>query len=251
MRFAVYLPPSSDHAAAPVVWWLSGLTCTEENFSQKSGAQRIAADLGLILVIPDTSPRGPGVPDDPSGAFDFGLGAGYYLDATQEPWSAHYRMYSYLTEELPSLLETALPADMTRQSILGHSMGGHGALTIGLKHPGRYKAVSAFAPILAPSQCPWGRKAFSHYLGTDETAWRSYDAACLIEDGARGGELLIDQGEADPWLETQLLTARFETVCATAGQPLICRRRTGYDHSFYFIATFIEDHLRWHAERLL
>jgi len=255
MRFAVFLPPQAEHQAVPVVWWLSGLTCTEDNFAQKAGAQRVAAELGLMLVMPDTSPRGPAlngdaVPDDPDKAFDFGLGAGFYLDATEAPWSAHYRMYSYITGELPRIIAAHTPADLTRQSIAGHSMGGHGALTIGLKHPGRFRAISAFAPIAAPSQGPWGRKAFSRYLGPDEAAWRAYDATALVEDGARAPELLIDQGAADPWLAKELLTEKLETACAGAGQPLTVRRRDGYDHGFFFIASFIEDHLRWHAERL-
>ena len=250
MRFAVYLPPKAEHDAVPVVWWLSGLTCTEENFATKAGAQRVAAELGLMLVIPDTSPRGEGVPDDPEGGWDFGLGAGFYVDATEPPWSANYRMYSYITAELPGLIAAATPADMTRQSIAGHSMGGHGALTLALKNPGRYRAVSAFAPIVAPSQCPWGRKAFSHYLGPNEETWRAHDATSLVESGARLGEILVDQGEADPFLQKELLTDRFESACAKAGQPLRLRRHAGYDHGFHFIASFIEDHLRWHAERL-
>jgi S-formylglutathione hydrolase len=255
MRFAVYLPPQAEHDAVPVLWWLSGLTCTEENFSTKAGAQRIAAELGLMLVIPDTSPRGvaldgQAVPDDPEGAFDFGLGAGFYVDATEAPWSANYRMYSYITAELPEIIAATTPADMTRQSISGHSMGGHGALTIALRHPGHFRSVSAFAPIAAPMQGPWGRKAFSHYLGSDETVWRLYDAAALVADGARAPEILVDQGTADPWLEKELRIEEFEAACALASQPLILRRQLGYDHGFYFIASFIEDHLRWHAARL-
>jgi S-formylglutathione hydrolase len=250
MRFAVYLPPQAEHGAVPVLWWLSGLTCTEDNFAQKAGAQRIAAELGLMLIMPDTSPRGEGVPDDADKAFDFGLGAGFYVDAAQAPWAANYRMYSYVAEELPQIVGAHLPADLSRQSIAGHSMGGHGALTIGLKAPGRFRAISAFAPISAPSQCPWGRKAFSHYLGADEALWRAYDATALIEDGARAPELLIDQGGADPWLARELLTEKFEAACAIAGQPLILRRQPDYDHGFFFISSFIEDHLRWHAARL-
>jgi S-formylglutathione hydrolase len=250
MRFAVFLPPKAEHEAVPVLWWLSGLTCTEDNFTQKSGAQRIAAELGLMLVMPDTSPRGEGVPDDPNKAFDFGLGAGFYVDAVRAPWSANYRMYSYVTAELPELVGAHLPADLSRQSISGHSMGGHGALTIGLRNPGRFRSISAFAPICAPSQCPWGRKAFTHYLGPDETLWRAHDAAALIEDGARAPELLVDQGTADAWLKKELLIEKFEVACADAGQPTILRRQNGYDHGFFFIATFIEDHLRWHATKL-
>jgi S-formylglutathione hydrolase len=255
MRFALFLPPQAEHGAVPVLWWLSGLTCTEENFATKAGAQRIAADLGLMLVIPDTSPRGPAlngqaVPDDPEGAYDFGLGAGFYVDATEAPWSANYRMYSYIASELPEVIAAAAPADMTRQSIAGHSMGGHGALTLALKAPDRFRSVSAFAPIAAPSQGPWGRKAFSHYLGTDESRWRAHDATALVADGARVGEILLDQGEADAFLQKELMIDRFETACAEAGQPIRLRRHAGYDHGFYFIASFIEDHLRWHAERL-
>ncbi len=255
MRFAVFVPPQAEHGPVPVVWWLSGLTCTEDNFAQKAGAQRVAAELGLMLVMPDTSPRGSAlngdaVPDDADKAFDFGLGAGFYVDATEAPWSANYRMYSYITDELPKLIGAHLPADLTRQTIAGHSMGGHGALTIGLKNPGRFRAISAFAPISAPSQCPWGRKAFSHYLGADEASWRAYDATALIEDGARAPELLIDQGSADSWLDRELLIEKFEAACAAAGQPIVLRHQPGYDHGFFFITSFIEDHLRWHAARL-
>ena len=250
MRFSLFHPPAADRGKVPVVWFLAGLTCTEENFTVKSGAQRIAAELGLMLVAPDTSPRGEGVPDDAEGAYDFGLGAGFYVDATQAPWAANYRMRSYLERELPELIGAELPVDMGRQSIMGHSMGGHGALTIGLRNPGRFKAISAFAPIVSPLNCPWGEKALSNYLGADRAAWRDYDACALIEDGARVPELLIDQGEADPWLQTQLKPERLEAACAKAGVKLTLRRQAGYDHSYFFISSFIEDHLRWHAERL-
>lgn len=250
MRFAVYLPPGAERAACPVVWFLSGLTCTEENFIAKAGAQRVAAQLGLMLIAPDTSPRGPEVPGDPEGAYDFGLGAGYYLDATQPPWSGHYRMASYIAEELPRLVSAHLPADMTRQSIMGHSMGGHGALTLALRHPGRFAAVSAFAPITAPTEAPWGVKAFTRYLGEDRAAWRRYDACALIEDGARLPELLVDQGTEDPFLDSQLKPDLLERACGQAGIALTLRRQAGYDHSYFFIASFIEDHLRWHAARL-
>ncbi|HTI87157.1 MAG TPA: S-formylglutathione hydrolase [Alphaproteobacteria bacterium] len=250
MRFAAYLPPQSSSRACPVVWFLSGLTCTEENFTTKAGAQRVAAELGLILIAPDTSPRGAEVPGDPAGAYDFGLGAGFYLDATEEPWSRHYKMASYVADELPEIVKANLPADMGRQGIMGHSMGGHGALTIALKHPGRYAAVSAFAPITAPIESPWGQKAFALYLGDDRRTWRQYDACALIEDGHRIAELLVDQGTDDPFLDTQLLPDRLEAVCRKAGIALQLRRQPGYDHSYYFIATFIESHLRWHAERL-
>ena len=250
MRLAAYVPPQAAKGKVPVVWFLSGLTCTEENFTVKAGAQRAASELGLILVAPDTSPRGEGVPDDPEGAYDFGLGAGFYVDATQEPWAKHYRMRSYLERELPSLVAQHLPADMERQGITGHSMGGHGALTIALRNPGRFKAVSAFAPIASPMNCPWGGKALSNYIGSDRSTWRDYDACALIEGGTRVPEILVDQGTADNFLESQLKPQLLEEACARAGQPLILRRQEGYDHSYFFIATFIEDHLRWHAQRL-
>jgi S-formylglutathione hydrolase len=250
MRLAAFVPPQAERGKVPVVWFLSGLTCTEENFTVKAGAQRIAADLGLILIAPDTSPRGDGVPDDPEGAYDFGLGAGFYVDATQEPWSRNYRMRSYIEQELPALVAEHLPADMERQGITGHSMGGHGALTIALRNPGRFASVSAFAPIASPMNCPWGEKALSGYLGPDRAAWRDYDACALIEGGARLDDLLVDQGAADGFLESQLKPQLLEEACARAGMPLTLRRQEGYDHSYFFIATFIEDHLRWHAERL-
>jgi len=250
MRFAVFHPPAAEQAKVPVVWFLAGLTCTEENFTVKAGAQRIAAELGVMLVAPDTSPRGEGVPDDPDGAYDFGLGAGFYVDATQAPWSANYRMRSYLERELPALIGAELPADMDRQGIMGHSMGGHGALTVGLRNPGRFRAISAFAPIVSPLNCPWGEKALSNYLGADRAAWREYDACALIEDGARADELLVDQGEADPWLEAQLKPELLEAACARAGVKLTLRRQPHYDHSYFFISTFMEDHVRWHNERL-
>lgn len=250
MRFSVFLPPNAEHEAAPVLWFLSGLTCTEDNFPQKSGAQKIAAELGLMLIAPDTSPRGDGVPTDPDGAYDFGLGAGFYVNALQAPYAANYRMYAYIAHELPELVRTHLPADLSRQSISGHSMGGHGALTIAMRNPERFRSVSAFAPIAAPSQCPWGEKAFTRYLGPDRTLWRAHDATALVEDGARLGEILVDQGDADPFLASQLKIDAFETACAVAGQPLTLHRRPGYDHGYYFIASFIESHLRWHADRL-
>ena len=250
MRLSVFHPPAAEHGKVPVVWFLAGLTCTEENFTIKAGAQRVAAELGLMLVAPDTSPRGERVPDDPDGAYDFGLGAGFYVDATQEPWAANYRMRSYIEGELPALIGAELPADMGRQSIMGHSMGGHGALTIGLRNPGRFKAISAFAPISSPMNCPWGEKALSNYLGADRAAWRAYDACALIEDGARADELLVEQGEADPWLESQLKPELLEAACSKAGVKLTLRRQPHYDHSYFFISSFIEDHLRWHAQRL-
>lgn len=250
MRISVFLPPAAETGPVPVFWWLSGLTCTEENFTVKAGAQRVAAELGLMLVAPDTSPRGEGVPDDSEGAYDFGLGAGFYVDATEPPFDRHYRMRTYVEEELPVLIAEHLPADMSRQAISGHSMGGHGALTVALRNRDRFRAVSAFAPIVAPSQVPWGVKALTGYLGPDRTAWRAYDAVSLVEDGARCPEILLDQGEADPFLAEQLQPERLEAACAAAGQPLRVERRPGYDHSYFTIATFIEQHLRRAAAAL-
>ena len=250
MTFAVFVPPHEDGAKLPVVWYLSGLTCTHANVMDKGEYRRLCAELGLILVAPDTSPRGEGVADDPEGAYDMGLGASFYLDATQEPFARHYKMETYITEELPALVAANFPADMTRQSIMGHSMGGHGALTLGLKHPKRFKAVSAFAPIVAPSQVPWGHKALPLYLGEDKSAWRRHDAVALIEDGARVNDLLVDQGGADNFLEPQLKPELLEQACNEAGIALTLRRQPGYDHSYNFISTFMDDHLRWHADRL-
>jgi len=250
MTFSVFVPPHAEGARLPVVWYLSGLTCTHANVTEKGEFRKACAELGLIFVAPDTSPRGEGVADDPAGAYDFGLGAGFYVDATQEPYAAHYRMWSYVTEELPALIAEAFPADMSRQSITGHSMGGHGALTIGLSFPERYKAVSAFAPIVAPGQVPWGEKALTGYLGTDRSTWRKYDAVALIEDGARVPALLVDQGGADQFLDQQLRPDLLSNACANAGIPLTLRMQPGYDHSYYFISTFLAEHLAWHAERL-
>ncbi|MCB5174892.1 S-formylglutathione hydrolase [Microvirga lenta] len=250
MRLAAFVPPQAERGKVPVVWFLSGLTCTEENFTVKAGAQRTAAELGVILIAPDTSPRGEGVPDDPEGSYDFGLGAGFYVDATEEPFAKNYRMRSYVERELPALVAESLPADMGRQGITGHSMGGHGALTIALRNPGRFKAVSAFAPIASPMNCPWGEKALSGHLGPDRAAWRDYDSCALIEGGARLNDLLVDQGTADTFLESQLKPHLLEEACAKAGIPLTLRRQDGYDHSYFFIGTFIEDHLRWHGARL-
>jgi len=246
MRFAVFTP--SGEGPHPVVWFLAGLTCTEENFTVKAGAQAIAAALGLMLIAPDTSPRGEGVADD--GAYDMGQGAGFYLDATQAPWAPHFRMRSYIESELPALIAGQFPADMTRQGIMGHSMGGHGALTIALRNPGRFAAVSAFAPIASPINCPWGVKALTGYLGEDRAAWRAYDACALLDDGARVADILVDQGEADPFLTDQLKPELLEAACARAGVALELRRQIGYDHSYWFIQSFIADHLRWHAQRL-
>ncbi len=248
MRAAVYLPPQAARGPVPVFWFLAGLTCTEDNFTQKAGAQRVAAELGLALVAPDTSPRGPDVPDDP--AYDFGQGAGFYLDATEAPWSRHFRMRTYIEDELPALLGAGLPLDLRRQGLCGHSMGGHGALTIGLRNPGRFRAVSAFAPIVSPIACPWGEKALTGYLGQDRAAWRRYDACALIEDGARLPEILVDQGTADPFLDSQLKPELLADACRATGIALTLNRRGGYDHSYFFIATFIEAHLRWHGARL-
>lgn len=253
MRFAVFTPPQAAQGAVPVLTWLAGLTCTEETFMIKAGAQRVAAQLGLMLVAPDTSPRGEDVPDDPEGAWDMGLGAGFYLDATQAPWSANYRMYSYVTGELPELIGANFPADLDRQGIFGHSMGGHGALVIGLRNPEVYSSVSAFAPITAPMQVPWGRKAFAAYLGPDEHAWREWDATDLlrrISDVRGRPRILVDQGADDAFLETQLKPERLEAACAEVGYPLELRRHPGYDHSYFFISTFMEDHLRYHASLL-
>jgi S-formylglutathione hydrolase len=250
MTFSVYVPPHAPGAKLPVVWYLSGLTCTHANVTDKGDYRAACAELGLIFVAPDTSPRGDGVPDDPADAYDFGFGAGFYVDATEPPYAANYRMWSYVTEELPALIGTHFPADMGRQSIMGHSMGGHGALTIGLTYPERYKAVSAFAPIVAPSRVPWGEKALGGYLGADRAAWRKHDAVALIEDGARVPALLVDQGDADNFLTEQLRPELLEAACIAADIPLTLRHRAGYDHSYYFISSFMAEQLRWHAQRL-
>ncbi len=247
MTFAVYVPDHAPGATLPVVWWLSGLTCTHVNAMDKCEYRQACADLGLIFVCPDTSPRGAGVADDP--AFDFGQGAGFYVDATQAPWSPHFRMWSYITAELPDLVAANFPVDMGRQSIMGHSMGGHGALTIGLSFPDRFRAVSAFAPIVAPSQVPWGQKALTGYLGPDRAEWRRHDAVALIEDGARLPALLVDQGDADPWLAEQLRPQLLADACRDAGIDLTLRTRAGYEHGYLFVSTFIADQLRWHAAR--
>lgn len=252
MRFSVYLPPQATHGVVPGVMFLAGLTCTEETFMAKAGAQRQAAELGLALVAPDTSPRGAGVAGE-ADSWDFGVGAGFYLDATQAPWSAHYRMESYLTTELLPLLGRALPINLERLGLFGHSMGGHGALTLALKHPAWFKSVSALAPICAPSQCPWGEKAFTGYLGADRAAWAAHDATALMVAQTTvpyPGGILIDQGMADKFLPTQLHPELLEAACASVGQPLTLRRHEGYDHGYYFISTFMADHLAHHAKAL-
>ncbi len=247
MTFSVFVPDHAPGAVLPVVWYLSGLTCTHANVTDKGEYRAACAALGLIFVAPDTSPRGDGVPD--VAEYDFGQGAGFYVDATQAPWAEHFRMWSYLTAELPDLLAANFPVDMGRQSIMGHSMGGHGALTIGLTYPDRFRAVSAFAPIVAPGQVPWGEKAFGGYLGADRAAWRRHDAVALIEDGARVSALLVDQGDADSFLDGQLKPHLLERACAAADIDLTLRLQPGYDHSYNFISTFMADHLRWHATR--
>ena len=275
MRFSVFTPPQARQQRVPVLYYLSGLTCSEETFMIKSGAQRVAAELGLMLVSPDTSPRGVEIPGDRD-HWDFGVSAGFYIDATQEPWSRHYRMESYVARELPAIIVGHFPVDPDRTGLFGHSMGGHGALTLGLKYPQLYRSVSAFAPIAAPSQVPWGRKAFTNYFGPNEETWKAHDAVELIGrsgerdgaghgqrgDGERGGsleaaegrrerrEILVDQGDADPWLTEQLKPELLEAAAQRSGFPLILRRHAGYDHGYYFISTFMEEHLRRHARRL-
>jgi S-formylglutathione hydrolase len=252
MRFSVYLPPQASSQTVPAVMYLAGLTCAEETFMAKAGAQRVAAELGLALIAPDTSPRGANIPGE-TGSWDFGVGAGFYLDATQAPWSQHYRMESYLTAELLPLLTRHFPIAPGRIGIFGHSMGGHGALTLALRHPALFKSVSALAPICAPSQCPWGRKAFAGYLGADESGWLAHDASALmasLPSAPYPGGILIDQGLADKFLGEQLHPDLLEAACAKAGQPLTLRRHAGYDHGYYFIATFMADHLMHHARQL-
>ena len=253
MRFSVYLPPQAERRKVPALWYLAGLTCTEETFMIKAGAQRLASEFGIALIAPDTSPRGVPLPGD-SDSWDFGVGAGFYVDATETPWSRHYRMYSWITRELPMLVEQHFPVDAERQGIFGHSMGGHGALTIGLRNPDRYRSISAFAPISSPMHCPWGHKAFTGYLGPDRDNWRAYDASELLRalPTVNGRPpLLIDQGMADAFLEQQLMPDRLEQACKDSGYPLTLRRHAGYDHGYYFISTFVEDHLRHHARALL
>lgn len=247
MRFAIYLPPQAQHGPVPVLYWLSGLTCSEQNFIQKAGAQRYAAEHGIAIVCPDTSPRGGGVAD--ADGYDLGQGAGFYVNATQVPWAAHYRMFDYVADELPALVEANFPVTAAR-AISGHSMGGHGALVLALRNPGRYRSVSAFSPIVAPSQVPWGQKAFTAYLGEDREAWMQYDATALVASASEKLPLLIDQGEADEFLAAQLKPDILRAACTAAGHPLQLRMRAGYDHSYYFIASFIGEHIAHHAAAL-
>ena len=250
MKFSVFVPEHDEGARLPVLWYLSGLTCTHANVTEKGEFRAACARHGIIFVAPDTSPRGEGVPDDSAGAWDFGLGAGFYVDATQPPYDRHYKMWSYVTEELPALVAEHFPADMDRQGITGHSMGGHGALTVGLRHPDRFSSVSAFSPICHPSIVPWGEKAFTAYLGGGHDDWRGHDAVALIEDGAHVPELLVDVGTDDNFLEEQLHPEALAEACANAGIDLNLRLQPGYDHSYYFISSFMGDHVDWHAERL-
>jgi S-formylglutathione hydrolase len=248
MRFAVYRPPQAEHRRVPVLYYLSGLGCTEENFPMKAGAQRLAAELGLLLVVPDTSPRGTGIPGEADDEH-FGVGASLYVDATELPWSRHFQMYTYVSTELPRVIAARFPADLTRESVFGHSMGGHGALIVALKQPRRYRSVSAFAPICAPSETAWTARAFTRYLGADRAGWTAYDACALVQRGGFPGTILIDQGEADPHLP-DLLPERFVAACRASGQALCLRMQRGYDHGYYFVASFIDDHLRHHAAAL-
>ena len=249
MTLAVFLPPQATDRRCPVLWYLSGLTCTHANVMEKGEYRRAAAERGLIVVCPDTSPRGADVADD--SAYDLGQGAGFYVDAVREPWSRHFRMETYFSDELPELVAQSFPANMDRQGIFGHSMGGHGALTFALKKPDVYRSCSAFAPIVAPSRVPWGEKAFSAYIGDNRAAWRQHDAVALIEDGARFPEFLVDQGDADSFLQQQLRPELLRGACEAAGISLTLRMQPGYDHSYYFISTFMPDHVNWHADRLL
>jgi S-formylglutathione hydrolase len=250
MTFSLYLPPQAEAGAVPLLTWLSGLTCTDENFVIKCGAQRYAAEHGIALLSPDTSPRGEGVPGDPEGGWDFGLGAGFYVNATQEPWKRHYRMYDYVCGELPLLVLRNFPLDARRQAISGHSMGGHGALTVALKNPGRFRSASAFAPICAPAECPWGQKAFGHFLGPDRAAWAAHDASQLIGTARERLPMLVDQGEEDSWLEAQLKPGRLAEAAAAVDHPLRLRMQPGYDHSYFFVGSFIGEHLAFHASYL-
>ena len=249
MTFSVFVPPHEEGAKLPVLWYLSGLTCTHANVTEKGEYRAACAKAGIVFVAPDTSPRGEDVPDA-GDEYDFGKGAGFYLDATQEPWAQHYRMRSYIEDELPGVIAGEFPVDLSRQSIMGHSMGGHGALTIGLRNPDRFRSISAFSPIVAPMQAPWGDKAFSRYLGENRDTWAQYDAVQLIENGARHPHLLVDQGTADDFLKEQLKTGLLALACRKAGMDAVIRMQEGYDHSYYFISTFMAEHVAWHGERL-
>ena len=251
MTFSIYLPPQLEAGKVPVLYWLSGLTCTDENFVTKAGAQRYAAEQGIAIVTPDTSPRGEGVPDDPEAAYDFGLGAGFYVNATQMPWREHYHMYDYITQELPELVEASFPLDAARVGISGHSMGGHGALSIAFKNPGRFKSVSAFSPICSPVNCPWGEKALGNYLGADRQAWLEYDSCALLTETTERLPVLVDQGEADDFLEGQLHTHLLMEASKVADYPMTIRMQAGYDHSYFFIASFIGEHVAFHARHLV
>ena len=251
MVLSIFVPPQAANGPVPVIYYLSGLTCTDENFVTKAGARRAAAELGVAIVAPDTSPRGEGVPDDPDGSYDMGLGAGFYLNATEAPWSRHYHMYDYVVTELPAVVAEACPQiDTARAALMGHSMGGHGALTIGLKNPGQYRSLSAFSPIVAPIRCPWGEKAFGNYLGQDRASWAAYDTCELVRSAIEHTPILVDQGTGDDFLGEQLKTHLLSEACAESGYPIEIRMQEGYDHSYYFIASFIEDHLRFHAHHL-
>lgn len=251
MHFSVFLPPQAEHGKVPVLYWLSGLTCSDENFVQKAGAQQFAARYGVAIVAPDTSPRGEGVPDDPDAAYDFGLGAGFYVNATQQPWAGHYQMESYISEELPELINAHFPVDAEKSGLFGHSMGGHGALTLGLKYPQRFRSLSAFAPISSPMHCPWGEKALGNYLGDDRETWKQADSCELLQQhGQRAPKILVDQGSADAFLSEQLKPELLQAAATAGGADLTLRIQPGYDHSYFFIASFMEDHIRFHCEQL-
>lgn len=251
MHFSVFLPPQAEHGKVPVLYWLSGLTCSDENFVQKAGAQQFAARYGVAIVAPDTSPRGEGVPDDPDAAYDFGLGAGFYVNATQQPWAGHYQMESYISEELPELINAHFPVDAEKSGLFGHSMGGHGALTLGLKYPQRFRSLSAFAPISSPMHCPWGEKALGNYLGDDRETWKQADSCELLQKhGQRAPKILVDQGSADSFLSEQLKPELLQAAATAGGADLTLRMQPGYDHSYFFIASFMEDHIRFHCEQL-
>jgi S-formylglutathione hydrolase len=250
MHFSVYLPPAAEQGPVPVLYWLSGLTCTDENFVTKAGAQHYAAQHGVAIVAPDTSPRGDGVPDDPDGTYDFGLGAGFYVNATQPPWASHYQMYDYVVTELPALITKNLPVDGSRAGIFGHSMGGHGALTIALNNPHNYKSVSAFSPICSPLNCPWGEKALGNFIGQDRSVWAQYDSTELVQAAKQHLPVLVDQGEADDFLQEQLQTERLIKAAAEAHYPMTVRMQPGYDHSYFFISSFIGEHIDFHMRYL-